>query len=41
MIEELSLQAEQLRGKQEQAAAAAEAAGSLLEEKTEKCRGKF
>lgn len=33
MIEELSLQAEQLRGKQEQAAAAAEAAGSLLEEK--------
>ncbi len=33
MIEELALQAEQLRGKQEQAAAAAEAAGSLLEEK--------
>lgn len=33
MIEELTLQAEQLRGKQEQAAAAAEAAGSLLEEK--------
>lgn len=33
MIEELALQAEQMRGKQEQAAAAAEAAGSLLEEK--------
>ena len=33
MIKELALQAEQLRGKQEQAAAAAEAAGSLLEEK--------
>ena len=33
MIEELALQAEQLRGKQEQAAAAAEAAWSLLEEK--------
>lgn len=33
MIEELSLQAEQLRGKQEQAAAAAESARSLLEEK--------
>lgn len=33
MIEELALQAEQLRGKQEQAATAAEAAGSLLEEK--------
>ena len=33
MIEELALQAEQLRGKQEQAAVAAEAAGSLLEEK--------
>ncbi len=33
MIEELALQAEQLRGKQEQAAAAAESARSLLEEK--------
>lgn len=33
MIKELAIQAEQLRGKQEQAAAAAEAAGSLLEEK--------
>lgn len=33
MIEELALQAEQLRGKQEQAAAAAESTRSLLEEK--------
>ena len=41
MIEELVLQAEQLRGKQEQAAAAAEAAGEPSGRKTEKCRGKF
>lgn len=39
MIEELALQAEQLRGKQEQAAAAAEAAGSLWK-KNRKMPGK-
>ena len=39
MIEELSLQAEQLRGKQEQAAAAAEAAGSFWK-KNRKMQGK-